>query len=122
MPALVFSLQHERFAIELSELAEILPLGRCTPVPGTSPEFLGVINVRGELRPVVDLGHIVMRVENAIAPSSVVLMLRRPGREIGLKVDQVESLQEIPRGTVGAPEQGKYTKRVAGETLLLAGC
>lgn len=116
---MVFSLQHERFAIELSELAEILPLGRCTPVPGASSEFLGVINVRGDLRPVVDLGRIVMRVENGTAPSGIVLMLRAPGREIGLKVDQVESLREIPREIVGASEQGKYTKRIAGETLLL---
>lgn len=118
-PALIFTLQDERYAIELSELAEILPLGRCTPVPGASAEFLGVINVRGELRPVVDLGRIVMGVENATAPSSTVLMLRAPGREIGLRVDQVESLQEIPRESVGAPEQGKYTKRIAGGPLLL---
>ncbi|HTF63129.1 MAG TPA: chemotaxis protein CheW, partial [Edaphobacter sp.] len=117
--ALVFNLHQERYAIELSELAEVLPLGRCTRVPGAAPEFLGVISVRGELRPVIDLGRMILRVENGTAASSLVLMLRGPGREIGLKVDHVQGLREIPREKVGPPEQAKFTKRITGETLLL---
>src|SRR5579864_6064282 len=58
LSALVFRLGQERYAIEMSELAEVLPLTRCVPVPGASREFLGVINLRGELRAVLDLGHV----------------------------------------------------------------
>jgi purine-binding chemotaxis protein CheW len=116
--ALVFSLRQERYAIELGELAEVLPLGRFTPVPGAAA-FTGVINLRGELRPVVDLGRMVLHLENGTATSGFVLMLRRPGREIGLKVDQLEGLGEIRREKVGAPEEGKYTRSIAGEKLSL---
>jgi purine-binding chemotaxis protein CheW len=116
---LLFSLRQERYAVELSELAEVLPLARCTSVPGAAPAFVGVINLRGELRPVVDLARIILRAENAAAVSGFVLMLRRSGREIGLKVDQLEGLLEIARDTADSPEQGKYTKRIAGETMLL---
>jgi purine-binding chemotaxis protein CheW len=116
---LVFSLQHEHYAIDLSELAEVLPLARYTPVPGAAVAFLGVINLRGELRPVIDLGRVILRVENGPAVSGFVLMLRRPGNEIGLRVDQVEGLREIPCEKVGSPEQGKYAQRIAGDTLLL---
>jgi hypothetical protein len=58
LPALVFRLNKERYAIELKEVAEVLPLAGCTPVPGSPPEFLGVINLRGELRAVLDLGRL----------------------------------------------------------------
>ncbi|HEX4227291.1 MAG TPA: chemotaxis protein CheW [Bryobacteraceae bacterium] len=119
VPALVFSLGPEHYAIELRELAEAIPLGRCTPVPGAAAAFLGVINLRGELRPVVDLGRMVLNIENETSRSGFVLMLRRPGREIGLKVDRLEGLCEVQRDQIRASGQGKYTRSIAGETLLM---
>src|SRR5262245_40897225 len=57
-PALVFGLGSERYAIELSELAEVLPYRTATPVPGVSPSLLGVINLRGAIRAIADLRRI----------------------------------------------------------------
>jgi purine-binding chemotaxis protein CheW len=119
MPTLVFSLSEERYAIELSELAEVLPLGHWIPVPGAAAAFLGVINVRGELRPVVDLGRMVLNIKNEAATSGFVLMLRRQRGEIGLKVDHIEGLRELQNEKVSSLGQGKYTKSISGETLLL---
>ena len=119
MPALVFSLSQKHYAIELSELAEVLPLGRCTPVPGAAAAFLGVINLRGELRPVVDIGRMILHMEDGTATSGFVLMLRRQKGEIGLKVDHIEGLRELQSDKVSSPGQGKYTKTISGETLLL---
>ena len=48
LPVLIFRLAQELYAIELEEVAETLPFERCTPVPGSPPQFLGVINLRGE--------------------------------------------------------------------------
>jgi purine-binding chemotaxis protein CheW len=117
--ALVFRLNEERYAIELTELAEVLPFKGCMPVPGAAPEFLGVINLRGELRPIVDLARMLLHVESGTLASGFVLMLRRTGREIGLKVDHVEGLCEIGSKTADSAEQRKYSTRIAGETLLL---
>ena len=58
IPALIFRLAQERYAIALKELAEVLPFTGCAQVPGGSPQFLGVINLRGELRPVIDLAWV----------------------------------------------------------------
>lgn len=116
---LVFSLRQERFAIELSEVAEVLPFARCTPVPGAAAAFLGVINLRGELRPIVDLGRIILHIENGAATSGFVLMLRRQRGEIGLKVDHLEGLREVSREKAASPGQEKYTTSIAGNGLLL---
>ena len=76
---LVFTLGTERYGIELTDLAEVLPYRGCTAVPGTPAALLGVINVRGDIRPVADLrGVPELRAADASAGGYVV-MLRQEG-------------------------------------------
>jgi purine-binding chemotaxis protein CheW len=119
LPALVFRLNKERYAIELKDVAEVLPLAGCTPVPGSPPEFLGVINLRGELRAVLDLGRLLSLSANEDGHSGFVLILRRQGREIGLKIDRVEDLLEIRPEELTLPVEGKYVKALTPDTLML---
>jgi purine-binding chemotaxis protein CheW len=118
LPALVFRLGQERYAIEIKELAEVLPLALCVPVPGTSRQFSGVINLRGELRAVLDLQHLLATSESS-SDRGFVLMLRRPGREIGLKVDQIEDLLEVRPEQLTLSIQGNYGKGLVSGTLVL---
>lgn len=43
--------------IDLNDAAEIMPVPTMTPVPGTQPWFLGLINHRGKLTGVIDFEH-----------------------------------------------------------------
>jgi purine-binding chemotaxis protein CheW len=119
LPALVFRLGQERFAIELKEVAEALPFARCTPVPGSPPQFAGVINLRGELRTVLDLGRLLALTGNQQAAAPFVLMLSRQGQGIGLKVDQIEELREIRPEELAPPAQGSYVRGIASGTLMM---
>jgi purine-binding chemotaxis protein CheW len=119
LPALVFRLARERYAIELDEVSETLPFERCTRAPGSPPQFRGVISLRGELRAVVDLGRLLALTENGDRDSGFVLMVRRPGREIGLKVDYIEELREIRPEELSVPAQGKFVKGIASGALML---
>jgi chemotaxis signal transduction protein len=116
VPALLFLLQSERYAIRLQELAEVLPFRQCTPVPGAPPGLLGVMSRRGELRPVLDLAQIIHRVEER--SPGFLLMLRQPGRQIGLRVDRTEGLQELAAERVQAARQGQYADTLPGEPLV----
>ena len=95
IPVLIFRLAQELFALELTDLAEVLPLGNCTPIPGGPPRFAGVINVRGRLIPVLDLAHFLEIPAAEASPASFVLMTRNENRGLGLKVDRVERAGEI---------------------------
>jgi purine-binding chemotaxis protein CheW len=119
VPVLIFRIGRERYAIELQEVAETLPFARCTPVPGSQPQFLGMIALRGELRAVLDLSRLLELSENEQSDSGFVLMLRRQGREIGLKVDSIEEVREIRPEELSASGQGKYVKGIASGALLL---
>ena len=52
---LVFSLAGERYGIEATHILEVVPALELTPVPGTPPFVLGVMNHRGRILPVLDL-------------------------------------------------------------------
>jgi purine-binding chemotaxis protein CheW len=119
LPTLVFLLGQERYAIEMKELAEVLPFVRCTQVPGGSQRFLGVINLRGEIRAVLDLRNLVAPSESGDGEAGFVLMLRRPGKEVGLKVDHIEDLREIRPEELTLSPQGTYGKGMASGTLML---
>jgi purine-binding chemotaxis protein CheW len=112
LPALIFRLAQERYAIALKELSEVLPFRGCTQVPGTSPELLGVINLRGELRPVIDLARVLSG--SASIDTGTVLVLRR---QAALKVDAVEGLREIAPEELARPIQGHYVQALASGTL-----
>lgn len=124
LPVLIFRLGLDRYAIEIKEVAEALRLEGCTPVPGSLPLFAGVINLRGELRAVVDLARL-LALPGGADPgnkgddSGFVLLLRRHGQEIGLKVDRIEDLREIGPEDLSLPSQGKYVTGLAPGTLML---
>jgi chemotaxis signal transduction protein len=119
LPVLVFRLGTELYAVELQDLAEVFPFAQCAAVPGAPKEFPGVINMRGELRAVLDLGLLLGLPENTDRDSGFVLMLRQQGREIGLKVDLIEDLREIRPEDSALPAQGKYAKGLTSGTLTL---
>jgi len=118
LPVMIFRLARERYAIELKDLAEVLPFIRCTPVPGAPTQLLGVINLRGELRGVLDLSQLLALPESESTESGFILILRS-GLGVGLKVDSIEELHEIRPEELTRPMQANYLKGLASDTLPL---
>lgn len=52
---LTFTLAEDSFAIPIEHVLEVLEVEKITRVPRTKDYLLGVINVRGSIRPIVDL-------------------------------------------------------------------
>lgn len=92
---IVVRLGAERFAFPISGAVEVIRDPRCSPVPLAPPALAGVLQVRGEIRPVFHLSRAV-NLPDPDASSRVVLLLRRGGREAGLLVDGVEDTRPVP--------------------------
>jgi purine-binding chemotaxis protein CheW len=102
-PVIVVGIGNERYGIDLAEVAEVLPQVRATPVPGAAPVFAGVVDVHGEIRPVIDLRRFLGIETPAQGDSARTILLRRQGREMGLQVDRVEQIRWIePEEFAGA--------------------
>ncbi len=122
IPVLTFALAAERYGIELPDLADVLPFTRCTAVPGSPPELLGVINLRGEVRCVVELSRLLGLPERDDRPAGYVILLRRSPFPVGLRIDQIEQVQQVsptewttPAEAVRLP--GRFVKGVTSDKI-----
>jgi chemotaxis signal transduction protein len=88
-------------------------------VPGSPPQFLGVISLRGELRAVLDTARLLGLPERPDREQGFVLMLRRQGREIGLRVDRIDEMGVVRQEEVSVSGQSRYTTGIAPGTLIM---
>ena len=123
LPVLTFYLGSECYAIELTELAEVLPFANCAPLPGAPPELLGVVNLRGELRPVADLAVLLGLPQGVEEGAGQVLFLRPLGTGLRVgRVDQVRGIapeELILPGGEGAALPTRYAKGLIPGALAL---
>jgi purine-binding chemotaxis protein CheW len=97
-----FRVGDEEYVLDLRRIREILQPLPIVPVP-RAPEYVdGVMNLRGEVIPVVDA-----RKRLGLAPRaggrSKVLVVNVAGRVLGLVVDGVAEVLRIPRSGIGPP-------------------
>jgi purine-binding chemotaxis protein CheW len=124
-PVLVFGMGTERYGLPLRDLEVVLPFANCTPVPGARPELLGVTNVRGEVRSVVDLRRILELPEAPAKGSGYVLLVRHDDQVVGLRVDGLEKAQRVAMGTLvttvelGTEAHGRYLKGLTPDRVIV---
>lgn len=108
---LTFQVGREMFAVGILHIREIIEYGSLTTVP-MMPEFVrGVINLRGSVVPVIDLSSRFGRAESAINRRSCIVILEVGGgegtedplQEMGVIVDAVSEVLEIPPGDIEPP-------------------
>lgn len=122
---LCFAIGREAFAVPLADLSEVMPLAAWTPVPGLSRHLLGVTNVRGEIRPVLNLHDMLTLPEPDAKEPAHVVYLRRSGREVGLRVESLRRIRFIDTTALTVPHEtanGLPQRFIAGispDTLIL---
>jgi purine-binding chemotaxis protein CheW len=93
---LLFGVGGRLCACELDAIREIVPYRQATRLPGAPPFVTGLINLRGSILTVMDLG---LRLGGSpIDPTRGSIVLAEAGpRVIGLGVDELRDVQRIPR-------------------------
>lgn len=81
------------YGIAVEQAREVVRSLRLTPVPGAPVEVLGIVNVRGAVVTVLDLGVILHGVR-AVTASSVVL-IENGARLVGFAVDAVRDVRAL---------------------------
>ncbi len=98
----------ERYGIAIEQVHEIQALtAALTPVPGVPPHWIGLMNLRGRLHPVLDLGYFLTATPfNAPAGSGKcgkAVLVNAAGLEVGLLVDDVPQVRQVTRAEIGPP-------------------
>ena len=123
---LVVGVGTERYAIELAALTEVLPYRGCTAVPGAPPALLGLINVRGDIKAVLDLRRILDLQTEDESRTAYVVMLRRAEGAIGLGIETIQGIRQIDpsklvSGAAGAASLSgsRYMKALTDDTVIV---
>jgi len=97
---LTFLLGGEMFAIVIHNIKEIIEYGSLTEVPMMQEYIRGVINLRGAVVPVIDLGaRFGKQVTDVTRRTCIVIIEVESGEEkydMGVLVDSVSEVLEIP--------------------------
>ena len=104
---LTFSLAGEHFAVGTLSVREIIEYGQLTTVPMMPPSIRGVINLRGAVVPVIDLGARFGGRQTEIGRRSCIVILEVNHDEkqqvIGVVVDAVNEVLEIAPADIEPP-------------------
>ncbi|WP_428633408.1 chemotaxis protein CheW [Sedimenticola sp.] len=112
---LTFTLQQEMFAIGILNIKEILEYGQLTTVP-LMPDFIrGVINLRGAVVPVIDLGARFGGCQSEITKRTCIVIIEvacdGEHQDLGVVVDTVSEVLEIPENNIQpAPTFGTHIR------------
>jgi len=91
-----FLLAYERYGIESSYVREVYPLKDLTPLPGTPPFVLGIINVRGQLLPLIDIKKLFDLPEKGLTDLNKVIVIASETMLLGILADVVVGVQSLP--------------------------
>ena len=120
-----FILADENYGIESAFVREVYPLKDFTPLPGVPSFIPGIVNVRGQILPVVDLKKFFNLPEKGLGELNKVIILRDEQMEFGILADAVngtkvvyrEDVLPVPLTVTGIGEE--YLKGVTKESLIV---
>jgi purine-binding chemotaxis protein CheW len=103
VPLVELAVGPERVAVPLGHVQEIQPLKGLTPVPGAGPYWAGVVNLRGQLYPVLDLRPYLRLPADGPPDGGHIVVVAGAGFKAALWAGDVHGLRELPPEQLQAP-------------------
>ncbi len=120
-----FKLNDEHYGIEAREALESFNLRSFTSLPGLPSIFVGVVNLRGNILPVLNLKKFLGLEENEINSRGEVIVLGGKDFEVGILTDEIVGIKEINLNSLTKDLTGfgenltKFLKGIDREGLIL---
>ncbi len=99
-----FLLNGREFAVPLEDVREIIALPDITPLPMASANVRGMINLRGDVLPVVDLDSRLGSYTEKKGERNEVLILNMEGYSLGVVVEQAQQVVEFDEEDIDVEE------------------
>jgi len=100
----VFRLAEQQYALPLSAVERVLPMVAVSPLPQAPAIALGVINLHGQVVPVLDMRRCFGFPPRDYGLTAHLLVVRTTRRTLALPVDEVLGVREVAAAAVTAPE------------------
>ena len=98
---IVAKLGSEQYGIEIAYVDNIVRMQKITRVPKTQPYFLGVINLRGEIIPVMSMRQKLEMGDDEITNTTRIIIIKpEQSASLGLLVDEVREVVTLSEDDV----------------------
>lgn len=91
-----FMIGEETYGVSVLKVQEIIGMTQITHVPNTMPYMRGVINLRGNVVPVIDMRIKFAMDERAYDGFTVIIIVEVKDRLVGMIIDAVSDVLSIP--------------------------
>lgn len=104
MQYIVVKLGDEKYGIDISYVDNIVRVQRITRVPKSQPYFVGVINLRGEVVPIMSLRRRFGLEDDEYGSATRIIIIRMEDQSmIGFVVDEVQEVVNLDPRTIEKP-------------------
>ncbi|SET47445.1 purine-binding chemotaxis protein CheW [Salinibacillus kushneri] len=100
---IVFQLNEEQYGVDITQVISIEKLTEITKVPKTSDFIKGIINIRGEITPIIDLKDRLQIGRSEYTDDTRVLIVQMNDVQVGLIVDSASDVIDIDEGSIDPP-------------------
>ncbi|PSN15030.1 chemotaxis protein CheW [filamentous cyanobacterium CCT1] len=94
-PHLLFALGDTLYGLAARAVQEIFLLPALTSLPEAGPEIAGVLNLRGQLLPVLNLRLFLGHSKQPNSLRQAVVLVQHEGQRVGLVVDHIQNVEAI---------------------------
>jgi purine-binding chemotaxis protein CheW len=107
---LTFRLGDEDYALEIRYVTEIVGMQKITEVPDMPLYVKGVVNLRGQVIPVIDMRLRFNMIDRDYDERTCIIVININGRQVGLVVDTVNEVRSIDESNVSPPPRTAGTR------------
>lgn len=101
---IVVKLGDEKYGIDISNVDNIVRMQRITRVPKSQPYYVGVINLRGEVVPIMSLRRRFGLEDDVYSAATRIIIIRLHDQSlIGFVVDEVQEVVNLDVSTIEKP-------------------
>ncbi|MEX5404781.1 chemotaxis protein CheW [Stenotrophomonas sp. WED208] len=97
----------QAYALELLKVQEVVLPVPLLPLRGTAPAMLGIMNLRGQVVPVMDLGLHLGAAPAEDDSQTRIVVLEEDGETIGLRVSAVEDVANLTDSQIEPPDTAR---------------
>jgi purine-binding chemotaxis protein CheW len=119
---LVFEIAGQRYGLPVTEVRELVRAVAIVPLPLARPPVEGVVDLRGQIVPVIDLRSRLGLPARPVSPSDHMIVAQSQGRLVALRIDRAIDLVPIDADSIASTGTGTGTVReiVEGQVAQLA--
>lgn len=99
----VFKIDRQHYALPLDHVIRAVRMVAFTPVPDAPHSVLGIINMAGQMLPVIDLRRLFGQTDKPLELEDLLLIIQIQGQTVAVIVDEVLSILELTSTQVQSP-------------------